>query len=115
MKPAMKRDLVDISDIMENLSSKLTSLSQADLIDLAARLKPIAKHCDAIDKYVKDEIVKVELGEMPGELMGGEFKAILKVVSTTRLNQKLLKDMEPKIHAKYNEPCDDLRVSFELR
>lgn len=114
MKPAMKRDLVDLSDILELFSSRLGIMAEADLIDLAARLKPVAKHCKEIDEHVKG-VVKEALDGADGVRNGAEFKAVLKTVPTTRLNQKLLKENDPKVHAKYNEPCDDLRVSFELR
>ncbi len=115
MKPKMKRELISMSEIMEDLTANMAELPQATLIDVAARLKPIAKHIEALDKYVKDEIVKPELGDQEGTLNGIDFKAVLKEVPTTRLNQKALKEGDPKVHAKYNEDVVDLRVSFELR
>lgn len=114
MKPALKRDLVDLSDILENFASKLATLTEADLIDLAARLKPVAKHCKVIDDHVK-AMVKDKLDGVEGTRLGGEFKAVMKLVPTTRLNQKLLKEEQPKVHARYNENVVDERVSFELR
>jgi hypothetical protein len=114
MKPAMKRDLIDLSDILEGFALKLDKLTGADLIDLAARLKPVAKHCEAIDKFAK-LYVKDKRNGVDGEVLGGEFKAVLKGVSTTRLNQQALREGDPKIHAKYNESVVDERVSFELR
>lgn len=114
MKPAMKRDLVDLSDILESFASKLDDMTEADLIDLAARLKPVAKHCKEIDDRVKD-MVKTSLDLVDGVVNGNEFKAVGKNVPTTRLNQKALKENEPKIHAKYNEEVTDFRISFELR
>lgn len=114
MKPAMKRDLVDLSDILEGFAAKLDKLTTADLIDLAARLKPVAKHCKAIDEFTK-EFVKTKRDGKEGDVLGGEFKATLKLVPTTRLDQKGLKENEPKIHAAYNLEVTDERVSFELR
>lgn len=114
MKPAMKRDLTDLTVILEDFASKLDKLTEADLIDLAARLKPVAKHCKAIDDHAKS-YVKDKLDGQEGTVLGGLFKALLKLVPTTRLNQKLLKEEQPKIHAQYNEDVTDERVSFELR
>lgn len=114
MKPAFKRDLDDLTDILENFASKLGTFSEADLIDLAARLKPVAKHCKAMDDYAKDYI-RGKLAGVEGTRLGNEFKATLKLVDTTRLNQKLLKEEQPKVHARYNVALTDERISFELR
>lgn len=114
VKPAMKRDLVDLSDILEGLVEKLDKLDTADLIDIAARLKPAAKACKTVDDHVK-KLVKDGLNGKEGTRYGVEFKAVMKLVPTTRLNQSLLKEELPKVHAKYNEAVTDERVSFELR
>ena len=114
MKKSLELDFSDLNIILEGFEQKLDRMPQADLIDLAARLKPVAKHCKAIDEFVKT-YVKEKLDDRPGSVPGGLFKATLKLVPTTRLNQSKLKEERPTIHAKYNEPVEDERVTFEVR
>lgn len=116
MKKSIANDLNDLTIILESLHEKLDkgTISEAELIDVAARLKPIAKHCNVIDEackaYVKDKRKGIE-----GTVMGELFKAVLKIVPTKRLDQKALKENEPKIHAEYNMDVEDERVTYELR
>jgi predicted phage-related endonuclease len=114
MKPAIKKDLKLLGEILEDITADLTKFTEADLIDIAARLKPVAKHCKAIDDHVKDQ-VKEKLKHKEGTRLGELFKAVLNLVPTTRLDQKLLKEELPKVHAKYNIAVVDERVTFELR
>lgn len=114
MKKAIANDLTDLTIILENFINSLQGMSQADKIDVAARLKPIAKACKTIDDDVK-EMVKVKLKHKEGTVTGELFKAVLALVPTKRLNQKLLKENEPEIHDEYNEEVVDERVTFELR
>jgi hypothetical protein len=58
-------DLADLADIMEGFVKKLDSLTEPDQIDLAARLKPVAKACKTIDDRVKDQI-KTNAQEVAG-------------------------------------------------
>lgn len=114
MKKSFELDLADLTAILETFSKKMDKLPQADLIDLAARLKPVCKQCITIDEYVKD-MVKNRLDHEAGSLPGGLFKAILKLIPTKRLNQARLKAEHPVIHANYCDDCTDERVTFELR
>jgi hypothetical protein len=114
MKKAMETDVIDLGDILESFVKKLDKLSEPELIDLAARLKPAAKACKTIDEAVK-EMVKEKLDHQDGTRLGAMFKAILKLVPTKRLNQKRLLEEKPAIHAAYNEDVEDERVTFELR
>jgi len=114
MKPALKKDLKMLGEILEDVVKDLDTLPEADLIDVAARLKPVAKACKTIDDHVK-EMIKTKLKHKEGSRLGELFKAVLKLVPTTRLNQALLKEEQPKVHAKYNEAVTDERVTYELR
>lgn len=114
MKKATELDLVDLSDILEGFVNKLDKMAEKDVIDLAARLKPVVKHCEKIDTFVKDK-VKAKLKHDEGTVLGGLFKAVLKLVPCTRLDQKALKEAHPKIHAEFCVPGEDERVTFELR
>lgn len=114
MNKRMEVDLGDLVDIMEGFVKKLPMLEEPDKIDLAARLKPIAKACKIVDDHVKD-VVKTKLRHKEGARQGVLFKALLKLVSTKRLNQALLKENEPDLFDEYNEDCTDERVTFELR
>jgi hypothetical protein len=114
MKPALKKDLKLLSEILEDLVSGWANLSVADQIDVAARLKPIHKNANKILEDNK-EFVKKKRNGKPGAVLGEDFKAVMSHVPTTRLNQKLLKEEQPKVHAKYNESVVDDRITYELR
>lgn len=114
MKPALKKDLRLLSEILEDLVNGLPELKEADLIDVAARLKPIHKNADKVLDHAKLHI-KTKLKGKEGLVLGEEFKGKLKHVPTTRLNQKALKEGHPKIHAIYNEDVVDDRITYELR
>lgn len=115
MKPSVEIDLGDMVDILESFSKKLSTMTLKDQIDLAARLKPVAKHCETIDKYVKDEVIKPKLKHTEGELKGDLFKATLKIVPIDRLDQKRLKEERPAVYEHFIRNDKDERVSFELR
>lgn len=114
MKPSMELDFGDLVDILESFVKKLPAMPLKDQIDLAARLKPVAKHCETIDKHVKD-LVKVKLKHEEGTLKGELFKANLKLVPVDRLDQGKLKEERPTIHAQFVREYIDERVTFELR
>jgi hypothetical protein len=114
MKKTMNLDLIDVSDIMEGFVKKLEKLSQPELIDLAARLKPVAKHCKTIDEHVK-EMVKDRLDHVGGELPGTSFTAKLMLVPVDRLDQTRLKAEKPIIYNNFLKHSTDERVTFEVR
>lgn len=114
MKKAMEVDLVDLAEILESFNTKLDKLSQADLIDLAARLKPVTKTCEAIDKYVK-EFVKEKLKHEEGSVPGASFKAVLKLVPIDRFQTKVFQGEHPTQYKQYLREDTDERVTFEVR
>lgn len=114
MKKAVEFDLADLSDILEGFVTKLPKMSQHDLIDLAARLKPVAKNTKAIDDFVK-VMVKEKLKHKEGMLPGGLFKAVLKLVPIGRLDQKALKEDKPALVEEYTRDDTDERVTFEVK
>jgi hypothetical protein len=114
MKKSMEIDFADLTDILESFTKKLDKMAQPDLIDLAARLKPVAKHCEAIDKFVKD-FVKEKLKGKEDVLPGGMFMAKLALVQVSRLDQKALKAAEPDLYEEYSKVDTDQRVTFTLR
>ena len=115
MKPSIEIDLGDMVDILEGFAKRIETMALKDQIDLAARLKPVAKHCETIDKYVKDEVIKPKLKHAEGVLKGDLFQATLKIVPIDRLDQKKLKEVQPSIYEKYIRHDNDERISFELR
>lgn len=114
MKPSIELDLGDMVDILEGFTKKLENMPLKDKIDLAARLKPVAKHCETIDKAVKTE-VKGKLKHAEGVLKGDLFKATLTLVPIDRFEQKKLKEEKPTIYNQFVRNDVDERVSFELR
>ena len=114
MNKAVRIDLEDAAGAIEHLLQVLPEMSIKDKIDACARLRGAAKSLDAFDKAVKDEI-KAELRHKDGMLLGSLFKAILKNVQVTRLNQTKLKDERPNLYAMFSETKDESRITFEAR
>ena len=114
MKKAINVDLVDLGDILEGFVNKLEKMSPEDLIDLAARIKPAAKHCKAIDEFVK-EFVKSKRKGVEGDVLGATFKATLTIVPTTRLDQTALKEHKPTVYAQFLKSDAIERVTFSVR
>lgn len=114
MKPAMNRDLIDISEILEKFVDILGNLTEADQIDLAARLKPAAKSIKEIDDGIKLAL-KNKFDGKEGTRYGKDFKAILKVIPVATFQQKAFKEANPAMAAKYTEDVDQERITFEVR
>lgn len=114
MKKALELDLTDLSDILEGFVKKLDKTPEADLIDMAARLKPVAKHCKEIDEFVK-ELVKDKLKGTEGTRNGSLFKAVLKLVPVHRLNQGRFKETKPALYESFCDDVEDKRITFETR
>ncbi len=114
MKSQVQVDLKDMHDAMESLQTMFSGLPQALKVDLAAWLHPLIKKAELIDKMVKEEI-KTTLKDEPGIVNGQMFKAVVKHVETSRLDQKGLKEAYPKVHAKFYNKVEEARVSFEVR
>jgi len=114
MKKSLEIDVGDLTDILETLTKRLDKMSEPDLIDLAARLKPAAKHCKTIDDYVKG-VIKEKLKDKEGVRLGGLFKAVLKVITSNRFNQSKLKADDIELYDAYCESKDEARITFEVR
>ena len=107
-------DLKDMAEAMGSLQLMFKDMPQATKVDVAARLHPLIKAAELIDKMVKEE-VKTTLKDEPGTVNGQMFKAVVKHVETSRLDQKGLKETYPKIHAKFYNKVEEARVTFEVR
>jgi hypothetical protein len=116
MKQGVKVDLADIQDCIEALAKRVKEgkLTRAEMVDVAARLKPVAKHCKYIDDTTKDT-VKDYLKHRVGEVRGEIFKAVLRIDESTRLDQKQLKEMYPDEYNECCKPCTTEVVTFEAR
>lgn len=114
MKSQVQVDLKDMAEAMESLQIMFSGLPQALKVDVAAWLHPLIKKAELIDKMVKEE-VKAALKDEPGTVNGQMFKAVVKHVQTSRLDQKGLKEAYPKVHAKFYNQIDEPRVTFEVR
>jgi predicted phage-related endonuclease len=114
MKSQVQVDLEDMTSAMQSLQTMFSGLPQALKVDVAARLHPVIKAAELIDKMVKEE-VKTTLKDEPGVVNGQMFKAVVKHVETSRLDQKGLKETYPKIHAKFYNKVEEARVTFEVK
>lgn len=106
--------MVDALDAIESLRDRLETMSKQEKIDVAARLRAAHKTIEELDESIKDDI-KLWLKGAAGTVNGEIFKAILSINPTKRLNQKLLKELQPKIHAKYYEDVDQTTINFKPR
>ncbi len=114
MNTSLKIDLEDAMDVMESIKKRLPKMTLAEQIDVAARLKAVEKGCKAVDEAVKTSI-KMKLKHKAGEVKGEVFKAVMRIDEPERLNQKLLKEEQPKIVAQYTEVCPTEVITFEPR
>ena len=114
MNKSVEIDLGDLANIMDSFIKRLDRMKEQDVIDLAARLKPVSKACETIDKYAKEH-VKSQLKHKEGTVLGGLFKAVLKLVNTNRLDQGRLKEERPQIYEAFLKECVDERITYEVR
>lgn len=114
MKKAQLTDLDTLTAIMEDFANEVELMAEEDRIDLAAKLKPVAKACKVIDDCVKDAIKK-KLRNKAGTRLGKTFKAVLSLIPVTRLDQTALKEEMPQVHALYSKTNNEERITFELR
>ena len=114
MNKALERDMMDASDATEHLLKRLPEMSMDEKIDVAARLRAIAKNCESIDKLIKDEITQKLKGK-PGTVMGDVFKASLAMIPTTRFDQTAFKGAHPDLYDKWTVTKDQQRITFEPR
>lgn len=114
MKTATLMDLEDVQLAIENLKDRLPKMKLTELIDVAARLKAVAKNCEVIDDNCKDQ-VKKQLKGKAGEVPGETFKAVLRIDTVSRLDQKAFKEGHPKIAEAYTSDCDQKVITFAAR
>lgn len=114
MNEAIKIDLADMLDAVEHLSKQLPGMAMKAKVDVAARIKAIAKTIEAMDKSIKEDI-KSKLGEKDGEVVGEIFKAKLAYNPVTRFDTKAFKEEKPKVYDAFCNTNDEGRVTFEVR
>jgi len=107
-------DLLEVGDILESFTKKLDKYAESDLIDLAARLKPVAKHCKTIDDYVKAHI-KDKLGDEAGTVKGKLFQAVRTLFPKEYFLGAVFKEEQPELAAQYTEERQESRITFEPR
>ena len=114
MNTDVKTDLEDLTAVMEDLARRFPNMELKAKIDVAARLKAIAKAAKTIDELVKKEVKSRRKGKA-GFVLGELFKAYLNLIPTTRLDQQKLEVKYPKAYADCLSTDDQERVTFEVR
>ena len=114
MKTAIKADLSDMAEIMEHLVKSLPKLTREERIDVAARSRAIFKHCETIDKAVKDEVKDVRKGK-EGYVKGEVFRAKLTLVPVHRFDQTAFKAERAELYELFCKDSEDQRITFEAR
>jgi hypothetical protein len=114
MKTITKTDLEDLTLILEDLVKRLPDMKREERIDVCARVRTAGKHIKTIDETVKDEIKASRKGK-EGYVNGETWRAKLTLVPVTRLDQKALKEGNPKVYDQYKRDDEDQRITFEPR
>ena len=114
MLRAAKIDLADTADALEHLLKLVPKMTREEKVDVAARVRAVHKHAEAIDSLIKGEIKEWRKGK-PGTVKGEQWQAILSVVATTRLDGAWLKLERPDIHTAYSKTTDVERITFAPR
>jgi hypothetical protein len=114
MITSVKNDLSDAGMSLEHLLKKYDDLTIAEKVDVGARVNAIKKNADKLVELVKVDVKARRKGK-EGDVKGELFVAKLSLVDTKRLDQKLLKEECPEIHAEYNKDVTDERVTFVTR
>ena len=114
MQKSVKTSLLEASDALEMLVRLLPKMPREEQIDVAARLKAVAKNCEIIDDVVKADIKKQRKGK-EGFVLGELFKAKLAIVPTTRFDEKRFKEADFRTYEQYLKESDQERITFETR
>ena len=114
MNKATEIDLADAMDAIENLATRFPKMDLDAQIDIAARLKGVAKTCKAIDEATKDAVKKQRKGKA-GYVFGVMWKAYMNLVPVTRLDQQKLELEYPDAYAECLKKSVDKRVTYEVR
>lgn len=114
MRKSLDDNLTVASAAMEEIVTLLSKMKMDEKVDVCARIRAIAKHCETLDKAIKKDI-KAELKDKPGTVNGKLFKALLSDVPVDRFDGTLFKEKNPVIYAKYTYTSDEKRVNFEPR
>lgn len=114
MKTITKTDLEDLSLLLEDLVKRLPDMKRGERIDVAARVRTVRKHIESIEETVKAEIKASRRGK-EGYVMGEVFKAKLTLVPVNRLDQKALKEGNPRVYNEYVKETQDQRITWEPR
>jgi predicted phage-related endonuclease len=112
----IQHHLENVADSAEKLYKDFATMKLADKVDTAARLQSVAKVLDAIDKETKDAIKKKKKpNEDEWSVLGHSFKAVAKVISSERLDQKLVKENYPEVARECTVTTESERISFKVR
>lgn len=114
MKTITKTDLEDLTLILEELVKRLPDMKREERIDVCARVRTAGKHIEKILDAVKEEVKASRKGK-EGYVNGETWRAKLTLVPVTRLDQKALKEGNPKVYDQYKRDDEDQRVTFEPR
>jgi len=96
-----------------DIQRRLPNMTLKAKIDLAARLKGVAKAAEEIDKGIKEEI-KTKLKGVAGVVAGHIFRAVMRVGPQSRVSVQKLKVEYPRVYAKCLEKNDVETITFDV-
>jgi hypothetical protein len=115
-----KQDIRQCVELLEQATRGMHNTDLHDQVELAARIRGVRKAAQSIEWVAKNNLrltlwwPELEVGrnyEFPGD----DFKAILRVVETPKLQERVLKARLPRLHAQYTKVVAYPRVMFDIR
>jgi predicted phage-related endonuclease len=116
MKTAVKYNLEDAALCLEDLLKRYDDdkLSRQEKVDVCARLRGAASTIEKLDKAIKAEIKAWRDGK-EGTVKGEIFQAVCSINDRTALDQKALKEAEPRTYDKYAKTTPVFTINFSPR
>lgn len=122
MVEELSEGLLRVSQLLEELSSRVSALDTEDQIDIGARMTAVQEHVKVIDGIVKDKVRKVladRHGERPFALdyvVGHNMRARFNnSIYVTRFNMDAFKEQYPRMYARFSSKVHEPRILYRPR
>ena len=114
MRKELQTNLDVASKALDVLRVALTHASDKELADIGGRLKGIAKASGDLRDGLGERVKKL-LRNKEGEIVGDNFRAILTIVLSERIDTTALREKMPDIAARFTVEQKSTRLTFDPR
>ena len=114
MRKALQTNLDVASKALDVLRIAITGASDKELADVGGRLKGIVKASGDLRDGLGERIKNL-LRNKEGELVGDNFRAVLTIVLSERIDTTALRDKMPDIAARFTVEQKSARLTFDQR